>query len=75
MRVTDRNCRRRSGRWSDVLAILDYTLMETLASENSVVRGKLLVALAAAYMDAFKAGDFDNRSAAIQAALKIWERK
>ena len=44
-----------------VLAVLDYTLMETLASENSIQRGRLIVALAGAYMEAFKAGDFDNR--------------
>lgn len=57
----------------DVLAVLDYSLREALPLENSVARGRLLVAIAHAFIEAIKTGELENRMAAIEAALKVRE--
>jgi hypothetical protein len=53
----------------DVLAVLNYTLREALPLENSVQRGRLLVQLAHAFIEAIKAGEYETRLAALEAAV------
>lgn len=55
---------------ADVTSLLDYTLAEIIPLENSIQRGRLLVALSGAYIEAIKTGELENRLAAIEAALK-----
>ena len=55
---------------TDVLAVLDYTLAEALPMENSIQRGRLLVALAHAFVEAIKTGELETRVEAIENALK-----
>ena len=50
--------------------ILDYTLAEIIPMENSIARGRLLIALVAGYINAFEIGELENRLAAIENALK-----
>lgn len=54
----------------DVLTVLDYSLAECLPMENSIQRGRLLVAIAGAFVDAIKVGELEKRIAAIEFALK-----
>ena len=54
---------------TDVLALLDYATAEAVIMENSVLRGRLLVQLAGAYTEAIKTGAFEERLAALEAAL------
>jgi len=54
----------------DVLAVLDYALAEAMPLENSVQRGRLLVQIAHAFIEAIKTGELEQRLAAIEAALK-----
>ena len=54
----------------DVKGLLDYTLAEIIPLENSIQRGRLLVALAGEYVNAIKTGEIESRLAAIEAALK-----
>ncbi|MDL1895559.1 hypothetical protein FBQ82_04760 [Anaerolineae bacterium CFX7] len=56
---------------TDVLAILDYALAETLPMENSIQRGRLLVALSHAFIEAIKTGEFEARVEALESALKL----
>ena len=55
---------------SDATKILDYTLAEIIPMENSIARGRLLIALVAGYINAFEIGELENRLAAIETALK-----
>lgn len=55
---------------TDVLTVLDYTLAETLPMENSIQRGRLLVALAHAFVEAIKTGELEARVEAIENTLK-----
>ncbi len=57
----------------DVLAVLDFALAEAMPLENSVQRGRLIVALAHVFIEAIKTGELETRLAAIEAALKIGE--
>jgi hypothetical protein len=57
----------------DVLKILDYALAESLPLENSIQRGRLIVAIAGAFVEAIKTGELEQRLAAIEAALKLRE--
>lgn len=59
---------------ADVLAILDYALAEALPMENSVQRGRLLVQIAHAFIEAIKTGELEQRLAAIEAALKVGDK-
>lgn len=54
----------------DVLAVLDYALQETMPLENSIQRGRLLVAIAGAFIDAIKTGELESRLIAIESALR-----
>lgn len=58
----------------DVLKVLDYALAEALPMENSVQRGRLLVQIAHAFIEAIKTGELEQRLAAIEAALKVGEK-
>lgn len=51
---------------ADVLGVLDYTLAEILILENSLARGRVLIALAAGFVDAIQAGEFEARLAALE---------
>jgi hypothetical protein len=53
----------------DVRALLGYALAEALEGDNSIPRGRLLVAIAAAYVEVFKVGEFETRLVALEAAL------
>jgi hypothetical protein len=57
----------------DVLSVLDYSLAETLPLENSILRGRLLVAIAGAFTEAIKTGELQERIAALESALKSRE--
>ena len=57
----------------DVLAVLDYALAEAMPLENSVQRGRLLVALSGAFVEAIKTGELESRLEAIESALKSRE--
>lgn len=59
----------------DVLTVLDYSLAETLPLENSIQRGRLLVAICGAFIEAIKTGELESRLAAIESALKAREVK
>lgn len=59
----------------DVLAVLDYALAEAMPLENSIQRGRLIVAIAGAFVEAIKTGELEQRLAAIEAALKAREVK
>lgn len=60
---------------SDVLAVLDYSLAEALPMENSVQRGRLLVQIAHAFIEAIKTGELEQRLESIENALKLREDK
>lgn len=59
----------------DVLKVLDYALAESMPLENSIQRGRLIVAIAGAFIEAIKTGELEQRLAAIEAALKLREVK
>jgi hypothetical protein len=42
-------------------SILDYALVETLAMDNGIQRNRLLVSIAAAYVDARKVGELETQ--------------
>ncbi len=54
---------------ADVLAVLNYALQDALPLENSVQRGRLLVQLAHAFIEAIKAGEYESRLAALEVAV------
>jgi hypothetical protein len=54
---------------SDVLEVLDLVLSDALKLENSISRGRLLVAIVEAYTKAIVTGDMESRMAAIEAAI------
>ncbi len=54
-----------------VMIILDYALQESLALQNSIQRGRLLVSIAHGYIEAFKVGEMEQRLEAIEMALKL----
>lgn len=56
---------------ADVLAILDYALAEAVPMENSIQRGRLLVQIAHAFIEAIKTGELEARLLAIENALKL----
>lgn len=45
----------------EIFTILDYTLAETIAGENGVPRNRLLVSIAAAYVDALKVAEIETQ--------------
>jgi hypothetical protein len=56
--------------FADARAILAYALAEALEGDNSIARGRLLVAIAQAGIEAWKIGELEDRLAAVEAALK-----
>ena len=54
-----------------VMIILDYALQESLALQNSIQRGRLLVSIAHGYIEALKVGEMEQRLEAIEMALKL----
>lgn len=52
---------------SDVLSLLDYAKDECLALENGTQRGRLLIALAAAYTETITAGELEQRVSELEA--------
>lgn len=57
----------------DVLTVLDYALAEAMPLENSVQRGRLVVAIAHAFIEAIKTGELEQRLLSIESALKLRE--
>jgi hypothetical protein len=51
----------------DVLAVLDFALGEALVLENSIARGRLLVAMAGTFIEAIKIGEMEARISALEA--------
>jgi hypothetical protein len=56
----------------EVQTILDYALSETMALDNGIQRGRLLVAIATAYTDALKVGELEAR---LQELARILEAR
>ena len=56
---------------TDVMTILDYALQESLALQNSIQRGRLLVSIAHGYIEALKVGEMEQRLEAVENALKL----
>jgi hypothetical protein len=54
---------------ADARAILAYALAEALVGDNSIQRGRLLVAIAQAGIEAWKIGELETRLLAIEQAL------
>jgi len=50
----------------DVLTVLDFALADALQLENSIARGRLLVAMANAYSGAIKVSEFEKRIEALE---------
>jgi hypothetical protein len=55
----------------DVLTILDYSLAETLALDNGIQRGRLLVSIGAAYVDALKVGELETQLKELLRVLEL----
>ena len=56
-----------------VFRILDYALAEVLPLENSIQRGRLIVAIASAFLNVIKVGELESRILAIETALQVRE--
>lgn len=54
-----------------VMIILDYALQESLALNNSIQRGRLLVSIAHGYIEALKVGEIEQRLEAVENILKM----
>jgi hypothetical protein len=55
----------------DVMTVLDYALTETLALDNGIQRGRLLVSIAAAYVDALKVGEIETQLKELLRVLEL----
>lgn len=55
----------------NVLTVLDYALIETIGLDNSIQRGRLLVAISHGFIEALKVGEFEKRLEAIEHALNL----
>lgn len=70
--VADKSLVRRETRSiTDVMIILDYALQESLALQNSIPRGRLLVSIAHGYIEALKVGEMEQRLEAVENALGL----
>lgn len=56
---------------ADLQKVFDYTLAEVIPMENSIPRGRLLLALIDTGVKLFQVGEMENRIAAVEAALKV----
>lgn len=54
---------------AEAVTILDYALAEVLPMENSIQRGRLLIALCAEYIKAFEVGELEARLDALEKAV------
>ncbi|MCY7344930.1 MAG: hypothetical protein LH614_01820 [Pyrinomonadaceae bacterium] len=59
----------------DVLIVLDYALQESIGLDNSIQRGRLLVSIAHAYLEALKVGEMEARLEAVEMTLKLREKQ
>jgi len=57
----------------DVLSVLDYSLAEAMPLENSIQRGRLLVAICGAFVEAIKTGELEKRIQSLEFLLKSRE--
>lgn len=64
-------CPKRVRSIEDVLAVLDYALLETLGLANGIQRGRLLVSITHGYIEAIKASELEQRLEAIETAMKM----
>lgn len=60
---------------ADVLAVLDFALAEALPLENSISRGRLLVAIAGEFIKAIQVGEFESRLQALENTMKLRSQK
>jgi hypothetical protein len=60
---------------ADVLSVLDLVLSDALKLENSISRGRLLVAVVETYTKAITAGEWDSRITALEEALHGSEKE
>lgn len=58
----------------DVLGVLDYVLVEALALENSITRGRLLVAICDSFVNTIKTGELEARMLALESILKARDK-
>ena len=58
-----------------VLVVLDYALQETIGLDNSIQRGRLLVAIAHGYIEALKVGEMEQRLEAVEITLKLRKKQ
>jgi hypothetical protein len=54
----------------DTLTILDYALAESLNGENGTARNRVLVSIAAAYVDTLSVGELESRLAQLEQLIK-----
>lgn len=59
----------------ETYSILDYALAETLAMDNGIQRNRLLVSIAAQYVDARKVGELETQLAELMRILASREDK
>ena len=52
----------------DVLMVLDAVLADSMVLENSAARSRVLIALCAAYLSAFSAGEIEQRLQVVEQA-------
>lgn len=58
-----------------VLDVLDYALQETIGLSNGIQRGRLLVSIAHAYIEAIKTGELEQRLEAVEMTLKLRKKE
>lgn len=58
----------------DVLSLLDYALTELIRLDNGVQRGRTLIALGSAYIEALQIGSLEERMTSIEQALANLKR-
>ena len=56
---------------AEAMQILDYTLAEAIPLENSIQRGRLLIALVAGYISAIQVGELEARLIALENTLSV----
>jgi hypothetical protein len=55
---------------ADVYTLLDYTMLETIALDNSIIRTRALIALSECYLHALEVGELEARIAVLEANLE-----
>lgn len=59
----------------ETFTILDYALTETVAMENGIARNRLLVSIAAQYVDAHKVGELETQLRELLRVLELRKDK